>query len=94
MCKRTVPTDSTEFFHMFLAEVGVEVVYPCTCPTARSVMTSRRPGQAFYPYFFVMRGPTRGAVQQWLPELPQKQELFVKALQSENAGCAIKQVRA
>jgi len=32
MCKRTSFTDSTECFHMFLAEVGVGIVYSLHFP--------------------------------------------------------------
>jgi hypothetical protein len=35
-----------------------------------------------------MHRRTAGAVHEWLAGLSQKQELLVKAMQSENAGCA------
>jgi hypothetical protein len=38
MCEATIPTDSTECFHCFLAEVGVEVLRSYTFRKKRKIL--------------------------------------------------------
>ena len=64
MCEATIPTDSTECFHCFLAEVGVEVLLSYTFrgkpytfrgeQKVLSLLVAGRRDQAFYSYIFVM----------------------------------------
>jgi hypothetical protein len=51
VCKRTIFTDSTDSFHMFLIEGGVGVFIPYLFPYS-TPLASRKGGQAFLPLHF------------------------------------------